>query len=449
MRKDVNYELIEKRRQFRAFYNEKLKGKYEELEEKRQSYLRKIYGWMVLFVLILGLIAYSGLIKITTNDVLVMLCILGILGINIMLKDDHEEDEAKRKLYLKKNCGLVLWLVLVLGLIAYSGTIKVIFRNSLNSLCVFGIFGLGIVLIIGRIEEDFKKATKKLVMNKILSFWGDLTYKTCLEGPHSQDVLEQSGVFGFLTGQSCDDCFEGSYNDVKITVSEQELYDLGKEGKRSKRGTVFKGILISLNMPKQFKGQTVVRNKLGFMVYVGLTFVSLLAIIIQAGIKRGIDGGIQGVIQGIIYTATDIYETICDMGWFGNVFMLVAIYLSAIWGHKYLQMQRVNLEDVVFNKHWKVDTTDQIEARYVLTPAFMERMLEVKKRFKGKKIEFSFWNNKVLIAVYTDKDMFETTSLFTSALSYHKVQEVVEQFWAVFSMADLLMENDKRKREGK
>ena len=37
----------------------------------------------------------------------------------------------------------------------------------------------------------------------------------------------------------------------------------------------------------------------------------------------------------------------------------------------------------------------------------------------------------------TNKDMFETTSLFSSALRYRKVQEVVAQFYSVFSAVDL------------
>jgi tRNA threonylcarbamoyl adenosine modification protein YeaZ len=102
------------------------------------------------------------------------------------------------------------------------------------------------------------------------------------------------------------------------------------------------------------------------------------------------------------------------------------------------EKKEVKLEDVVFSKKWKVYATDQIEARYLLTTAFMERILEVKRRFKGKDIEFSFFDNKLFIAVHTSKDLFETTSLFKSALSYHRMQNVVYQFYSVFSIIDLL-----------
>jgi hypothetical protein len=68
----------------------------------------------------------------------------------------------------------------------------------------------------------------------------------------------------------------------------------------------------------------------------------------------------------------------------------------------------------------------------------MERILEVKRRFKGKSIEFSFFDNKLFIAISTNKDMFETTSLFNSALRYDRIQNVVYQFYSIFSIIDLL-----------
>ena len=68
----------------------------------------------------------------------------------------------------------------------------------------------------------------------------------------------------------------------------------------------------------------------------------------------------------------------------------------------------------------------------------MEKMLLVKKLFHGYQIDFSFWENNLLIAVHTNKDMFETTSLFKSTLDYRKVQEVICQLYSVFSVIDVL-----------
>ena len=71
----------------------------------------------------------------------------------------------------------------------------------------------------------------------------------------------------------------------------------------------------------------------------------------------------------------------------------------------------------------------------------MEKMLAIKRLFHGKSIDFSFFDNKLLIAVHTRKNLFETTSLFVPALSYHKVREVISQLNSIFSVIDVINEN--------
>jgi hypothetical protein len=68
--------------------------------------------------------------------------------------------------------------------------------------------------------------------------------------------------------------------------------------------------------------------------------------------------------------------------------------------------QKVELEDVEFNKVFSVYTTNQIEARYALTTAMMERLLRLKMDFKSKYIRASFKNGKLLLAIQSDKDLF-------------------------------------------
>ena len=103
--------------------------------------------------------------------------------------------------------------------------------------------------------------------------------------------------------------------------------------------------------------------------------------------------------------------------------------------------QKVALEGLPFMRRWTVLTDNQVEARYVLTPVFMEKMLEIKRLFHGKQIDFSFFGSTLLIAVHTRKNMFETTSLFLPALSYHKVREVVGQLQSIFDVIDVVLEN--------
>jgi hypothetical protein len=53
-----------------------------------------------------------------------------------------------------------------------------------------------------------------------------------------------------------------------------------------------------------------------------------------------------------------------------------------------------------------VHSSDQIEARYILTPALMQRMLELKRKFAAQ-VEFAFLHSRVFVAISKDKDFFE------------------------------------------
>lgn len=374
MKNNVNWELAERRRQFRAFYNKNLSENYQVLEEKRKPYLKSFYLRAVLLAVFVAVSYLCGILKYLA---------------------DKDEDII----------GGIWTIVLLL-------------------LCVYW----------WQPAEDYKKDTKMLVMNKILSFWGTLTYRTCPGAMHSQEVLEQSRLFDAFNRRDYDDCFEGCYNGVKIAVSEQELRDVHGSGKNKRDVQIFKGILISLEMNKKFGGQTVVHaKKWGMMCALAVMAVFLC------------------VLGGAVYShVMDKRDAMMFVMFFP---LMIFFVCGGIWvvqnflKQKRVKMQQVMLEDVEFDKHWNVESTDQIEARYVLTPAFMERMLEVKRRFNGKEIEFSFWDNKVLIAVHTNKDMFETTSLFKSALDYRKVQEVVAQFYSVFSVADVLLNKSKEQNK--
>ena len=67
---------------------------------------------------------------------------------------------------------------------------------------------------------------------------------------------------------------------------------------------------------------------------------------------------------------------------------------------------KVNLENPAFEKIYNTYSDNQVEARYILTPDMMERMLKLREKFKSK-VEFSFLNNLVFIAIHSNKDKFE------------------------------------------
>jgi len=81
--------------------------------------------------------------------------------------------------------------------------------------------------------------------------------------------------------------------------------------------------------------------------------------------------------------------------------------LSKIIKYEILNIYKeVKLEDVEFSKEFAVYSTDQIEARYILTTSLMNRMLTYKRKL-GKQISFSFVNDKMFCAVPNYVNLFE------------------------------------------
>lgn len=327
MRK-VNKELAELQEKFRSFYNQNLGDKFEGLETSRQKHLHFFWKWLIIFIVMALSFFY--------------LCIAGIIPTKFLLDD---------------VCG---WLIISYILI--------------------------VIYVLNLPLSEYKNETKQLTMDKILSFFGDFKYK---EGQCTQqNVVKKSGLFKNFDNQIGDDFFVGTYKGVQIQVSEEKLTKRIKTNKGSYNVAVFKGIIIILEMNKNFSGQTVVRK---------------------------------------------------DWGLFN---FLMAAPLCQI-NDQAIKLDKVKLEDSVFEKQFEVFSHDQVEARYLLTTAFIERILEIKKRFHGKKIQFSFFDNKLLLAINTSKDMFEPTSLFSTTARYGLMREVVGQFYSIFSTIDVLKLNQR------
>jgi len=66
----------------------------------------------------------------------------------------------------------------------------------------------------------------------------------------------------------------------------------------------------------------------------------------------------------------------------------------------------IRLEDPVFEKEFVVYGDDQVEARYILTPALMQRIVNFKRKWNTT-VYLSFRDSKVYIAIRMFKNLFE------------------------------------------
>lgn len=200
------------------------------------------------------------------------------------------------------------------------------------------------------------------------------------EGKINDMILRRSELFGNYNRSLGDDCFLGIYDGVRISIAEEKLLQCKKDFRNfDVSKKVFEGVCILFEMNKNFKGRTVVLK---------------------------------------------------DKKIF-NVFNRIA------------GLQNVKLEDLQFEKYFEVYSDDQIEARYLLTTGFMERMLKLRDLYNGKSIQFSFDNNTLLLAIPTRQNMFEANSFFKSNVNKKKIDVVFDQFYTIFSIVKILKLNQK------
>jgi xanthosine utilization system XapX-like protein len=98
-------------------------------------------------------------------------------------------------------------------------------------------------------------------------------------------------------------------------------------------------------------------------------------------------------------------------------------------------MKRVGLEDPVFEKMFEAYSTDQVEARTLLTPPFMQRLVDLKNQVSGKNIQFGFWERKLFIAVVAP-NQFEAGSMFKPLVDQKRIQKILDEIGAIHDVID-------------
>jgi hypothetical protein len=84
----------------------------------------------------------------------------------------------------------------------------------------------------------------------------------------------------------------------------------------------------------------------------------------------------------------------------------------------------IKLEDVDFTKKFAVYSTDQVEARYILTPGFMERVLAYRQKV-NRKISLSFVNDKMFCTIPNYVNLFEP-AIFESFYEFNYFRKSYE-----------------------
>lgn len=110
-------------------------------------------------------------------------------------------------------------------------------------------------------------------------------------------------------------------------------------------------------------------------------------------------------------------------------------------------MERVELEDPEFEAMFEAYGTDQVEGRYLLTTAFMDRTLQLSRFFDemgaGTEIQFEFRDQNLLMIIPSTVDYFEPGTVFEPAIRISDMRKLLKEMALIFGVVDALKLNLK------
>lgn len=235
--------------------------------------------------------------------------------------------------------------------------------------------GIGCYLLALKDLKNFERKIKEDVIQSFLSFFGD--FRWSIDESISKEELEGSGLTGHITKITGDDYFEGTYKNTKIIISEVAL----TRGSGKSITKIFDGLFIKIGMNKTSEAHTIVIE---------------------------------------------------------NMTLNNCLEIETCWPSSFSGKEKITLEDPEFEKTFKVFSNNQIEARFILTTAFMQRLKNLKKIYRAIGIRVSIQGNSILIALPCERDMFFLGDLRKPVTDTGQMQTLFEEFLAVLSLVDIL-----------
>ena len=258
--------------------------------------------------------------------------------------------------------------------------------SPIPAILMFGVFGaIAVWVWVQWPKHLYKASIKQEIFPHVFSFFGSDYHYDAEASGISVAELKPSGIIPSYNTN-------GDSNEDLVRGSYQgvslELFESSLvRGSGKNRTTVFRGLFISLGMNKHFGGHTIVKR---------------------------------------------------DRGKLGNFF-----------ADKSTKLENVKLEDPRFEEQFEVYSSDQVEARYLLTPAFMERLMhlediisggkkrdDAKKRKKG--IQVAFYDDRLLLMIPSGKHRFEVRNIDEPVTFYDDINTIMKEMADIFGIIEHL-----------
>ncbi|MCH2201708.1 MAG: DUF3137 domain-containing protein [Fuerstiella sp.] len=249
--------------------------------------------------------------------------------------------------------------------------------------CIFAALCLVISLgmWVSNSVTKYKQSIKSEIFPLILSHLGD--YHFMGEIGNCVSDYKDSEIIPTYDTEHSEDGISGEYKGVSLDLFETALTYTTSGGSNKTTHTTFDGVVVSLSMNKRFKGKTIVRADVGDLAKACFKFADWLE-------------------------------------------------------RKSFNLRAVRLEDPRFDKLFDVYSSDQVEARYLLTTSFMERLLDLRRAYSSKWIQCSFYDNKLLVLIWVSHNMFEPGSIFKHEDFIDDSKSLLKEMASIFKIVDTL-----------
>ena len=270
--------------------------------------------------------------------------------------------------------------------------------------------------------KEFSNNLKEKCFPKILPVFKDfnLSWERERDLITSKD-LEASGLFVYINYQSNYDQFYGEYKNVPFKICETKLLGARSQNEDTRE---FKGVLITFKSNKRIKDRTIIETHKDIFQEYGY-IIALLCIVITLPIN-------------LFYSWKNT--------WIYIILLILFVFLYSKNQREKLENfkeEKVKLEDIKFHKRFNIYSSDQVEARYLLTPAFVERFRNLQTAFNAKLAKCAFYGDEIMFALSTEKNLFEIGSVYTSLNNSKSINDFYNEIYSILRLIEYFKLDEK------